>query len=176
MNATKKRMNAVPLLVEEGIKGWCAVVLLLLAAGCSAPHQQIAPRTDELRQMERRTHDLINEYRASHGLKRLLWSDVIRDRALKHSERMASNRVHFSHTGFEDRTKEIATRIQLRASSENIGVNWGYKDPVTIFVDGWIKSPGHLENIVGQYDLTGVGIAKSQDGSYYATQIFVLTK
>ncbi|MCI0706586.1 MAG: CAP domain-containing protein [Ignavibacteriae bacterium] len=162
--------------VERVFLRWVLASIVVFVMGCSAPIQHIAPRTEFIREMERRTFTLVNEYRVSQRLKPLEWSDIIGERALRHSERMASNRVRFSHAGFENRVKEIAAKMQVRNSSENVGVNWGYDDPVQKFVEGWIASKGHLENIVGDFEFTGVGIAKSADGSYYATQIFVLTR
>jgi uncharacterized protein YkwD len=44
---------------------------------------------------------------------------------------------------------------------------------VTVAVDGWLGSPHHRENIEGNFDRTGVGIARSGDGTYYYTQIFI---
>ena len=152
------------------------LTITVLALSCSPALQQSSSRTDELREMERRTYELVNNYRQSRGLKPLIWNNIISERALKHSERMASNRLQFSHAGFDNRVKQIATRMNVRNSSENIAVNWGYDDPAQKFVEGWIQSPGHLENIVRDYDFTGIGIAKSTDGSYYATQIFILTR
>jgi len=40
-------------------------------------------------------------------------------------------------------------------------------------VKGWINSPGHQKNMVGDYNLTGIGIAKNNVGEYYFTQLFV---
>ena len=44
-----------------------------------------------------------------------------------------------------------------------------------IVVDGWIKSPGHRQNIVGRYNLTGIGIVRDRAGKLYYTQLFVRT-
>jgi len=51
-------------------------------------------------------------------------------------------------------------------------MNWGSTDPVGVAVSGWLNSTGHRNNIEGNYDLTGVGVAKSSDGKYYLTQMF----
>jgi uncharacterized protein YkwD len=40
-------------------------------------------------------------------------------------------------------------------------------------VDNWLKSPGHRRNIEGKYTITGIGVAKSSDGTIFFTQIFV---
>jgi uncharacterized protein YkwD len=41
-------------------------------------------------------------------------------------------------------------------------------------VNGWIKSPGHRKNLVGHFNLCGIGVYKSNSGTVYLTQIFVL--
>jgi hypothetical protein len=43
-------------------------------------------------------------------------------------------------------------------------------------VDGWIKSPGHRHNIVGRYNLTGIGIVRDSAGKLYYTQLFARTE
>ena len=172
-----KNVPLFALLAEAGNKGWCAIVVeLFLVAGCSTLHQHIAQRTDELSEIEKRIHRLVNEYRRSQGVNTLVWNDIIAERALKHSEKMASNQVHFSHDGFDERMRAIAERMQVRNMSENLGYNWGREDPAAQFVDGWIKSPGHHANMIGDFELTGIGVAKSVDGTYYATQLFVLNR
>ena len=81
-----------------------------------------------------------------------------------------------AHRGFEARVKEIARRIPYNNSAENVAMNWGFLDPASKFVEGWLASPGHLENIEGNYTMTGIGVALSADSTYYATQIFILAR
>jgi uncharacterized protein YkwD len=38
-------------------------------------------------------------------------------------------------------------------------------------VNGWIHSPGHQKNLVGNFNLCGIGVHKSNDGMIYLTQI-----
>jgi uncharacterized protein YkwD len=144
--------------------------------GCGGRLQPLAARTDATRALERKVFELVNDYRISRGMKRLAWNNLVSDYALVHSQNMAQNKVSFSHTGFEARMNEIAVRQPFRASAENIAMNSGYRDPAREFVEGWLKSPGHLHNIEGNFNLTGIGIAQSPDGTYYATQIFVLSR
>ncbi len=40
-------------------------------------------------------------------------------------------------------------------------------------VDGWLHSPGHRRNIMGDFRLTGIGVAEAANGMIYFTQIFV---
>lgn len=84
---------------------------------------------------------------------------------------MANGTVPFGHTGFSERVRAIG--IPYRGAGENVAYNQGYSDPATIAVQGWLKSPGHLANIKGNYDKTGIGVASNSKGAIYFTQIFL---
>ena len=118
--------------------------------------------------------DQINQYRASRGLSPLKLEERITREARIHSQSMASGKVPFSHDGFSQRVQAIA--IPYRSSAENVAYNRGYSDPDARAVEGWLSSSGHLRNIRGNYNLTGVGVAKNAQGVYYFTQIFVLSR
>jgi uncharacterized protein YkwD len=123
--------------------------------------------------LERKALIQINQHRARRGLPALTANATITQQARLHSQNMASGRVRFSHQGFQQRLQAIARVIPIRAMAENIAYNSGYSDPVTVAVQGWLKSPGHKINIEGNYNLTGIGVAKSRTGAYYFTQVFV---
>ena len=57
---------------------------------------------------------------------------------------------------------------------ENVATNQGFPDPAETAVQGWLDSPPHRENIEGDFNLAGVGIAENADGLFYFTQIFAL--
>jgi uncharacterized protein YkwD len=91
--------------------------------------------------------------------------------AEKHSADMASRKVAFSHDGFETRVSVISRQIGgIKKSAENIAYG---KIGAKEVVDIWLKSPGHRKNIEGNYQLTGIGIARAKDGTIFFTQIFV---
>jgi uncharacterized protein YkwD len=115
----------------------------------------------------------INQYRATKGLRSLTLNATVAQQARIHSQNMASGSVPFGHQGFQQRFQTIAAVIPLMAMAENVAYNSGYSDPATVAVQGWLKSPGHKTNIEGNYNLTGIGVAKSRTGAYYFTQIFV---
>ena len=52
----------------------------------------------------------------------------------------------------------------------------GFSNPGEKAVIDWINSPGHHKNIVGDFNLTGIGIAKNNEGKYYFNQIFIKTR
>lgn len=123
--------------------------------------------------LEKEVNQQINEYRASKKLPPLRVDPRISQIARIHSENMANGKVRFSHDGFEGRAKAIT--IPYQSVAENVAYNMGYSDPVDKAVDGWIKSEGHRKNMEGQFNLTGIGIAKNAKGEYYFTQLFVRT-
>jgi uncharacterized protein YkwD len=118
-------------------------------------------------------HKEVNEFRRSHGLKPLELNPIISAQALAHSTRMARNRESISHRGFDLRMKEIRKKLAFRNAAENVATNFGYEDPGSRAVEGWKNSPGHRKNMLGDFTLTGIGIARSGHGAYYYTQIFL---
>ena len=133
----------------------------------------VAQSNSELTDLVQQVHQQVNQYRRSQNLPPLQLNAQISQQAKKHSENMAQDVVKFSHKGFEDRIKALESDISYSQAAENVAQNMGYRDPVSQAVAGWIKSEGHRQNIVGNYNLTGVGIAKNQQGEYYFTQIFI---
>lgn len=124
--------------------------------------------------LEQSVHQQVNQYRASLALPPLSLDDRISQQARLHSQQMASGRVTFSHEGFAQRIEAIASTIPYRSAAENVAYNQGHADPVKVAVEGWINSPGHQENMAGNFNLTGIGVVKNSAGEYYFTQIFVL--
>ena len=124
--------------------------------------------------LEKAVNQQINQYRASKKLPPLSIDPRISQQAKIHSENMASGKVKFSHDGFDGRVKAIT--IPYQSVAENVAYNMGFSDPVRNAVDGWIKSDGHRKNMEGQFNLTGIGIAKNAKGEYYFTQLFVRSR
>jgi len=136
------------------------------------PASPTSPETD-IATMERSVLQQINSYRVYQGLPQLALNTTISEQARIHSRNMASGIVPLGHTGFETRIQAIAQTIPYKNISENIAINQGYSNPATTAVMGWLKSPRHLANIVGNYRLTGIGVAKNSAGKVYFTQIFL---
>jgi uncharacterized protein YkwD len=128
-----------------------------------------------LADMEAQTHALINAERAAQGLPALAWEAVIADAARGHSQDMADGVVEFGHDGFDARVAALAEHIPWSSAGENVAWNQGYPDPASQAVEGWMDSQGHRDNILGDYDRTGIGIAGDEAGGYYFTQIFLLS-
>jgi len=120
-----------------------------------------------------RAFDLINEYRASQGLTPLVWNDEVAEVCAIHSGDMANGNVAFGHDGFDDRISALRNSLSFGGSAENVASNQGNSDPAEVAVNSWLNSPGHLENIEGNYDLSAIAAAEREDGTFFFTQIFL---
>jgi len=128
---------------------------------------------NSLATLEAETLRLINEERAKKGLPALISDERIVKQARIHSANMGNGSVAFGHDGFEARVR--ATGVTYYSAGENVAWN-NYPDPVQTAVNDWMNSDGHRKNILGNYNLTGMGIAKSASGKYYFTQIFIQSR
>ena len=81
--------------------------------------------------------------------------------------------VRFGHNGFQQRVQIIGRSLPYQKAAENVAFNKGHADRANRAVRGWINSRGHRQNMEGQFDLTGIGVAKNAAGEYYFTQIFI---
>ena len=139
-----------------------------------------APAIVSIGVYERKVFDMINQKRAENGEKPLVWNDALADVARKHSQDMADNK-YFSHRGLDNSmVSDRADRGGMgkwRAIGENIAYNRGYKDPLEKAVQLWMESTGHRQNLLDDHwKESAVGIAFTQDGSFYFTQVFLLKK
>jgi uncharacterized protein YkwD len=115
----------------------------------------------------------VNAYRVSHHLQPLTLNPLISNLARTHSREMANGEATFGHGGFERRAQILMQKFSYREISENVGYNMGYANPASEVVEGWLHSPEHLKNIKGDFELTGIGVARNKKGKYYFTQIFL---
>ncbi|MEL7034513.1 MAG: CAP domain-containing protein [Cyanobacteria bacterium J06592_8] len=136
----------------------------------------VAKLVTDVNELKLSVHQQVNEYRASQNLPPLQLDSQISQEAVKHSEAMASGRSKFSHDGSKQRFQAVGTKIPYRKIGENLAYNSGYADPGKKAVEGWIASDGHRRNMEGDFNLTGIGIARNAKGEYYFTQIFVRSR
>jgi uncharacterized protein YkwD len=136
----------------------------------TSPNSQISQSDSNTAAIEQAVFEQINSYRTSQNLPALTRNSAADNQAKIHSQDMASGQVAFGHSGAQERFK--ATGIAYKSAGENVAYN-SSSDPATKAVQGWLGSPGHLANIKGNFDLTGIGVAKSSDGKVYLTQIFI---
>jgi uncharacterized protein YkwD len=113
---------------------------------------------------EQKIFNLVNEARADAGLPPLMRVNTIDALALEHSKYMADTN-NLSHQGFDARADQLMLVLGSSYVGENVAM--GY-DSSESFVEGWLDSPGHRQNIMNPlFGRTGIGYSDS-----YATQIF----
>ena len=128
--------------------------------------------TPVMNSLELTTHNLVNRYRQYRNLPPLVADPAISAQAKAHSEEMARS-GNMNHDGFNRRADLVSKTIVYRSVAENVAFNGGHGQPDRGAVKGWIESPGHQRNMLGQYDLTGIGVVQNAKGEYYFTQIFI---
>lgn len=164
------------LVLASGVVGCDSLFRAAILPATETPSAAPASKTsksDSFTALEKSIYEQINQYRQSRHLPPLTLDSRISEQARLHSQAMASGRVPFSHQGFKQRVKVVSRMIPYHSAAENVAYNQGYGDPDREAVQGWLKSTEHRINIEGQYDLTGIGIAKNTVGEYYFTQIFI---
>ncbi|KTD51537.1 putative transporter [Legionella quinlivanii] len=115
--------------------------------------------------------EYINSYRAQHHRPPLKLVPLISIEAQRHSLEMARKQMPFGHQGFNKRIDVVYKKIKLcRGGAENIAY---MKIPAKEVARRWTESPGHRANILGNYNLTGIGIARIEGGWIYYTQMFI---
>lgn len=155
------------------IFAWMALGLCAACAGARGPHPGVPPPGD-IRDLERQVARLVNEHRAARRLRRLAYDTVLAAIARGHSADMAAGRVPLGHAGFDHRAEAVERVEAFREIAENVALNdYPRERTASIALRGWLTSAHHRVNIEGRYTVTGVGVARARDGTYFYTQIFV---
>ena len=122
---------------------------------------------------EKKIHQLVNQYRSSINLPLLELDEKISKLAREHSEAMANKKIPFGNCGFKERIRKIALFLPNMVASENVALYQGHPVNEDIVVQFWLKSATHRKIIQGDYNLTGIGVAKSTNDVFYFTQVFI---
>lgn len=172
-----------------------------LAVGTVPLTTTVKPSVDT-RQLEQRTHELVNDERASRSLQPLEHTEQIRLIARSHSEDMAA-RDYFGHKSPEGLGPADRGRREGHNCRKNYGSHYTtglgeniYAAPlyhaftkvegrivshIWLTPEGlarkavkvWMGNKQHRENILDtSYDRTGIGVAIAKDGKVYFTQNF----
>lgn len=120
----------------------------------------------------------VNDERARRGLKPLKFSPRLAVVARGHSYDMAIRhyRGHNSPEGSTPTDRVRGVGVECKAVGENIYVD-DYHQLESLgerTLKGWLASPEHRTNLLSpDFQETGIGIARSNDGLTYVTQDFV---
>src|SRR3970040_363019 len=118
---------------------------------------------------ELETMKLINDYRASIGLNTLKTINHISFKSEEHDNYMITNNV-VNHDDFVARSENIIKVLGAKTVGENIAYNYSTPEAA---VTAWLNSPGHKQNIEGDFTDFGLAIRENPTtGKKYYTNIF----
>jgi len=141
--------------------------------GTSTSYADLVTRSYDPQYLGRKAVDDSNTFRAQQRMPPLRWSQAVADIAEEHARQMARGEMPFSHQGFDARVRRYP--FAYFSAAENLAYNSGVADAAGQAVQGWIQSPGHRKNLLGAFDLCGVGVARSAAGHFFFTQLFART-
>jgi len=113
---------------------------------------------------------LINKHRVSQYLSPLQINPHIQIIATQHAQNIAAQKIPFGHQGFEERAKMLLTKLHGSSVAENVASS---QENASSIVNSWLGSSNHRNNIEGDFNLTGIGIAKSENQKMFYCQIFI---
>jgi uncharacterized protein YkwD len=118
--------------------------------------------------------ELTNEFRLKNNLPKLVWDDSIWAISYTHSENMGKKKVPFSHNGFDQRIAKFP--FVYYSAGENVFMAQGYSQYIIAeqAVNGWINSPGHRKNLLGNFSHCAIATYLNERGEFYLTQMFAL--
>lgn len=138
------------------------------------PGQKITvPNIDDIKALENEVIKLMNSERAKNGLPALKANWQV-SRVARYKSQDMIDKNYFSHTSptYGSPFRMLETfGVSFSAAGENIAM--GQRTPSEV-MNAWMGSPGHRNNILSpSFTEIGVGLAKSANGRYYWTQMFI---
>jgi uncharacterized protein YkwD len=155
--ATRGRLRALLLLAL------LISVFSVLVAQTPAPPSQDPAQSDPVLAQLVEAH---NKERAKENLPPLKLEAKLSDAALAHAKDMA-NRQEMGHEGSDGSTpsqRVVRAGYHYLATGENVAR--GYEDVAGV-MQGWMESPPHRKNILGDYSEIGVARVEGKDGKPY---------
>lgn len=170
----------------SSVLGSCVVIPIDNSSGFS-PQPTVTPSTSsptadnlvsqssQIAQMETQVWQRINQERQQRGLQPLRQNAKLNLVARNYSKQMAQQNF-FSHNdpqgrGSAQRVEQYG--ISYNLLGENLFKSINAPNPVPLSISGWMKSPGHRQNILrSTFTETGVGVWRTGN-TYYFTQLFM---
>ena len=161
---------------------WIVPVMLVALCGCAgaggrtaaaAPGTAAAPQAGTAA-IEREVLEQVNRHRAERRLPPLLWSEDVAGVARKHSRAAAQGAVALADGNGRQRARGVSVRMPVK--------DWG-ESVTQLDVDGGLagsllfrvlaSSAADRARLEGSFELTGIGVARDDAGTYYLTQLFI---
>ena len=131
--------------------------------------------------LEQKIHDRVNAVRENRGLSNLARNEALNDLAQSHSDHMAEN-GYFDHTqpnGVTMEQRYDSAGLQCSGGENIFRTRWeGYSrtesELANAVVEGWLKSPGHRENLLREgWAQEGMGVSVVENPDEGGTEIYV---
>jgi uncharacterized protein YkwD len=123
--------------------------------------------------IERDIFDTVNQYREENTLNLLIWSNTISKQCRYHSNDIALGNIPFGHDGIETRFEQIKHNFPNAAGTELIyQQNSGYQFSEKA-VNFWKDNQNSNQTLIGNFQRSGIGVAKSESGYYIVTIILI---
>ncbi|HET7231130.1 MAG TPA: CAP domain-containing protein [Longimicrobium sp.] len=165
-------------IIKRGMRGgiaarYAAGVLMLALAACTRPARAADPApVSEYHTLEWELFQHVSLHRDSLNLARLRFDEDLAALAREHSRAMASGAVPFSHERFEERAAQ-AVALGYPFLGENLAFNdYAADTTARVALAGLVGSPPHRHTMEGDWERSGVGVARSADGRWFYTQLF----
>ncbi len=127
-----------------------------------------------------------NALRAEKGLAAYKRNEEMDVLGQLHSDNMVEHDffAHEDHQGASPSDRADALNYSWTTIAENIGyVPWfenvdscgdtrSAEAIAECMMDGWINSPGHYANLIGNFEQIGIGVTFTRDSILYFTQVF----
>lgn len=116
-----------------------------------------------------------NMARRQHGLAPLVQDERLALAARHHAAEMAQLGF-MAHTSPTQGSETLSQRlnnagVMLEAAAENLAFISGSSGLPAATVQGWLDSPGHRANLLGDFSSVGFGTAVSSEGTTYVVQV-----
>jgi uncharacterized protein YkwD len=150
----------------HGLLPRSARLLALLAAAMLLPLASPAVAATPTQVYAGKIMSATNAVRSTHDLPKLQGNACVKRFAVRQARRMAKQeRI------FHQKLGPVLSECGLTKAGENVA--YGFPTGLAVVFQGWLLSPGHRANILdGDYRLLGTGARKSDDGVWYAAQVF----
>lgn len=129
-------------------------------------------------EVERALLEHTNAERSIHGLPALLPDEALARAARQHAREMAEL-GYMAHESPRAETRTVSQRLNqagavVQGVGENLALLSGVPDVAAAAVSGWMDSPGHRRNLLGDFTHAGFGVAQGAGGSTYVVQVLGL--
>ena len=152
-----------------------AFLFTLISCSSNETEETTSPRPElienyDYNSSELQLADLINEHRVSLGLNPLQLINHVSYKSEEHNAYMISRKV-VNHDLFPQRSENIIEVLGAVKVNENVAYNFVSSSSA---LNAWLNSPGHKENIEGNFTHFGISIREdAETGKKYYTNIFI---